>query len=43
MRQVHLAGDKMFVDYAGSTLEVIDGTTGEIREAQASMLLRVLS
>ncbi len=34
MRQVHLAGDKMFVDYAGSTLEVIDGTTGEIREAQ---------
>lgn len=34
MRQVHLAGDKMFVDYAGATLEVIDGITGEIRPAQ---------
>ncbi len=34
MRQVHLAGDKMFVDYAGATLEVIDGITGKIRSAQ---------
>ena len=34
MRQTHLAGEKMFVDYAGSTLEVIDPTTGEIGEAQ---------
>ena len=24
----------MFVDYAGKTLEVIDGTTGEVRPAQ---------
>ena len=34
MRQSHLAGDKMFVDYAGQTIEVIDGLTGEVHEAQ---------
>ncbi len=34
MRQVHVAGERMFVDYAGATLEVIDGLTGEVREAQ---------
>jgi transposase len=34
MRQFHVAGDKIFVDYAGATLEVIDGLTGEIRQAQ---------
>jgi hypothetical protein len=28
MRQTHVAGEKMFVDYAGATLEVIDGLTG---------------
>jgi hypothetical protein len=31
LRQVHVAGDKLFVDYSGHTLEVIDGTTGEVR------------
>jgi len=34
MRQAHLAGEKMFVDYAGTTAEVIDPLTGEIHEAQ---------
>ena len=34
MRQHHVAGEKMFVDYAGATLEVIDPKTGEIRQAQ---------
>ena len=34
MRQTHVAGEKMFVDYAGATMEVIDGLTGEIRAAQ---------
>jgi transposase len=34
MRQVHVAGEKMFVDYAGATVEVIDSLTGEVREAQ---------
>jgi transposase len=34
MRQSHLAGEKLFVDYAGATVEVIDGLTGEIRTAQ---------
>jgi transposase len=34
MRQVHVAGERMFVDYAGTTLEVIDPTTGEAMTAQ---------
>ena len=34
MRQVHIAGEKLFVDYAGRTMEVIDGTTGEISTVQ---------
>jgi len=34
MRQSHKAGEKLFVDYAGPTVPVIDGATGEVREAQ---------
>lgn len=34
MRQVHKAGEKMFVDYAGQTVPIIDSQTGEVREAQ---------
>src|SRR5580692_9819318 len=34
MRQVHIAGDKLFVDYSGHTMEVIDGLTGEVFTAQ---------
>ena len=34
MRQVHKAGDKLFVDYAGQTVPIVDGQTGEIRFAQ---------
>ncbi len=34
MRQNHVAGEKMFVDYAGATVEVIDGTSGEVSQAQ---------
>jgi transposase len=34
LRQNHKAGEKMFVDYAGQTVPVIDGYTGQIREAQ---------
>ena len=34
MRQVHIAGEKLFVDFAGQTVEVFDPATGEIREAQ---------
>ena len=33
MRQTHRAGEKLFIDYCGPTLEVIDPTTGEIRSA----------
>jgi transposase len=35
MRQTHLGGDKLFVDYAGATVPVIiDRLTGELCEAQ---------
>jgi transposase len=34
MRQVHRAGEKCFVDYAGPTVDVINPRTGEVREAQ---------
>ena len=34
MRQVHRAGEKLFVDYCGATVPVIDAGSGEVREAQ---------
>ena len=36
MRQTHVAGEKMFVDYAGTTIEVIDATIGEVQPANCS-------
>ena len=30
----HVAGEKLFVDYAGTTMQVIDGATGEVIEVQ---------
>ena len=34
MRQEHRAGEKMFVDYCGQTLPIVDPATGEIKDAQ---------
>src|SRR5690554_1297173 len=34
MRQVHRAGEKLFADFAGQTLPIIDQDTGEISQAQ---------
>jgi transposase len=34
MRQNHKAGEKLFVDYAGQTMPVVDPSTGEVKEAQ---------
>ena len=34
MRQRHAAGDKLFVDYAGATIDVVCPATGEVRTAQ---------
>ena len=34
MRQTHIAGERLFVDYAGQTMPVIDAGTGEIHRAQ---------
>jgi transposase len=33
MRQIHRAGEKLFADYAGPTLPIIDAQSGEIRPA----------
>lgn len=33
MRHEHKAGERMFVDYAGQTMAVVDPENGEIREA----------
>jgi transposase len=34
MRQVHRAGDKLFIDYSGDTLPIIDAASGEVRRAE---------
>ena len=34
MRQTHVAGEKLFIDYAGQTVAIIDAATGEITRAQ---------
>jgi hypothetical protein len=34
LRQVHTAGERLFVDFAGHTMEVIDAATGEIQRAE---------
>lgn len=34
MRQVHKAGEKLFIDYAGITIPVVNSATGEARQAQ---------
>jgi transposase len=33
MRQTHAAGDKLFVDWAGDTIDIVDPHTGEVHEA----------
>ncbi len=34
MRQLHVAGDKLFIDYCGLRLQVVNPDTGEVREAE---------
>jgi transposase len=34
MRQTHEGGDKLFADYAGQTVPIVDASTGEITQAQ---------
>ena len=36
MRQVHIAGEKLFVDYSGDTVPMIDAATGEITAHRSS-------
>ena len=34
MRQAHVAGEKLFVDYDGTTIDIVDATTGEVHACQ---------
>lgn len=34
LRQEHRAGEKLFIDYAGQTVSIVDAKTGEVTEAQ---------
>lgn len=34
LRQIHKAGEKLFVDYAGQSVPVVDADTGEVSDAQ---------
>lgn len=34
MRQHHIAGDKLFIDYCGPTVPIVNPDTGEVRDAQ---------
>ena len=34
MRQTHVAGDKVFVDYSGKRVPIVDPLTGEVRMAE---------
>jgi transposase len=34
MRQIHYAGDKLFVDFSGLTMPIVDAITGEVDKAQ---------
>jgi transposase len=34
MRQHHVAGDKVFVDYSGKKIAIVDPATGEVRDAE---------
>jgi transposase len=43
MRQDHKAGEKLFVDYAGQTVEIKDPQTGKFRKAQVFVAVLGLS
>jgi transposase len=34
MRQIHRAGDELFIDYSGQTVPIIEAATGEVHRAQ---------
>lgn len=41
MRQLHKAGEKVFIDYAGPTVSYLDARTGECKEAQIFKVVKV--
>lgn len=34
MRQTHVGGEKVFIDFAGDTIEIVDPATGKVSEAK---------
>jgi transposase len=43
MRQIHPAGERAFLDFAGHTVPIIDSQTGEITQAQIFVAVLVAS
>jgi glycine/D-amino acid oxidase-like deaminating enzyme len=43
MRQLHLAGEKLFVDYAGQTVPIVEASSGEIRAAQIFVAVTLIT
>jgi hypothetical protein len=41
MRQDHPAGDKVFVDYSGKKIMIVDRATGVVREAEIFVAVRL--
>jgi len=39
MRQIHKAGEKCFVDYAGLVVNITDPQTGEVTKAQVLVVM----
>jgi transposase len=39
MRQVHRAGEKVFIDYSGKKPRVVDGSTGEVTEVELFVMV----
>jgi hypothetical protein len=39
MRQQHVAGDKVFVDYSGKKIAIVNPATGEVREVEIFVAL----
>ena len=34
MKQIHYGGDKLFIDYSGLTMPIVNQGTGEVLKAQ---------
>ncbi len=42
MRQIHYGGDKLFIDYSGLTMPIVNQRTGEITNFRKSLRLTIV-